>query len=175
MSLRRVCLFCVLAAAAVNMAFAQGGGTGTILGTVIDSTGAALPNAKVTVTSAATGLAYRTATGSSGDYNAPSLNPGVYSVEVEAAGFEKTRTTTFTLAVDQKIRMDVTLRPGSVSQELVVTAQAVSLDTDSASLSQEIGARQVNELPLNGRNFMQLLLVGAGAVCRSSVSKVSAK
>ncbi len=164
MSLRRVCLFCVLAAAAVNMAFAQGGGTGTILGTVIDSTGAALPNAKVTVTSAATGLAYRTATGSSGDYNAPSLNPGVYSVEVEAAGFEKTRTTTFTLAVDQKIRMDVTLRPGSVSQELVVTAQAVSLDTDSASLSQEIGARQVNELPLNGRNFMQLLLVGAGAV-----------
>jgi hypothetical protein len=163
MLLRRVCLLGVLAVAAVN-ALGQGGGTGTILGTVVDGTGAVLPNAKVTVTSAATGLAYHTETSSSGDYNAPSLNPGPYSVEVEAPGFQKTRTTVFTLAVDQKIRMDVAMKTGTVSQEVTVTAQAVSLDTDSASLSQEIGARQVNELPLNGRNFMQLLLVGAGAV-----------
>ena len=86
MSLRKFCLFSVFAVAAVNMAFGQGGGTGTILGTVVDATGAVLPNAKVTVTSAATGLAYHTTTSSSGDYNAPSLNPGPYSVEVGGAG-----------------------------------------------------------------------------------------
>jgi hypothetical protein len=162
MSLSKICVLCTLAIVSVNIALGQGGGTGTVLGTVTDATGAVLPNAKVTVTSAATGLAYHTSTSSSGDYNAPSLNPGPYSVQVEVPGFEKSRTTTFTLAVDQKIRMDVSMKPGSVSQEVVVSTQAVSLDTDSAS--QEIGARQVNDLPLNGRNFMQLLLVGAGAV-----------
>jgi hypothetical protein len=67
MTLRRVCLFLVLAVASVNMVFAQGGGTGAILGTVTDSTGAILPKAKVTITNGATSAAYVTATSSSGD------------------------------------------------------------------------------------------------------------
>ena len=143
---------------------AQAGATGTILGTVTDSSGAIVPNAKVTVTNTGTNGEFRTITSSAGDYNAPSLNPGSYKVTVEAPGFQKSVTTAITLTVDQRVRVDVSLKPGAVSETLEVTAQAVTLDTDSTALSQLVSQQQVEELPLNGRNFMQLLLVGAGAV-----------
>src|SRR5579859_3075835 len=144
--------------------FAQAGATGTVLGTVTDSTGAIVANAKVTVINTGTNVPFRTTTSSAGDYNAPSLNPGSYKVAVEAAGFQKSVTNAFTLTVDQRVRVDVALKPGAVSETLEVTAQAVTLDTDSTALSQLVSQQQVEELPLNGRNFMQLLLVGAGAV-----------
>ncbi len=164
MSLRRVCLFCVFAVATVNMAFGQVGATGTVLGTVTDSTGAVLPNVKVTVTNTATNAAFNTESNSAGDYNAPSLPPGSYTASAEMAGFAKTVKGPFTLTVDQKYRADLSLKPGAVSETLTVAAQNVTLDTDTASLSQEMSGEQVADLPLNGRNFMQLLLVGAGAV-----------
>jgi hypothetical protein len=144
--------------------FAQAGATGTILGTVTDSSGAVLPNIKVTVTNVATGVALVTATTSSGDYQASSLNPGTYKVAAQAQGFERSVTTSFTLAVDQNVRIDLKLKPGAVSETVEVTAQAISLDTDSAALSQEVSQAQVEELPLDGRNFVQLLFIGAGAV-----------
>lgn len=157
-----VVMFILLVAA--GRLFGQAGATGTILGTVTDSTGAIIPNVKVTVTNTATNLPFHTVTSSAGDYLAPALNPGTYSVSAEAKGFQKSVTTGFTLAVDQKIRVDLALKPGAVTETLEVTAQAVSLDTDSAALSQLVSQQQVESLPLNGRNFMQLLLVGAGAV-----------
>jgi hypothetical protein len=144
--------------------FAQAGATGTILGTVTDTSGAIVPNAKVTITNVSTNVDFRTTTSSSGDFYAPSLNPGPYKVTVEAAGFQKSVTSGIILTVDQKVRADAALKPGAVSETLEVTAQAVTLDTDSAALSQLVSQQQVEELPLNGRNFMQLLLVGAGAV-----------
>ena len=144
--------------------FAQGGATGTILGTVTDTSGAIVSNAKVTVTNTAKNVALQTVTSSAGDFNAPSLNPGTYKVVVEAPGFQKSVTNTITLTVDQKVRVDVSLKPGAVTETLEITAQAVALDTDSAALSQLVSQQQVEELPLNGRNFMQLLLIGAGAV-----------
>jgi hypothetical protein len=162
MSPGRVCFFCVLTITAINVVFGQGGGTGGILGTVTDSSGAVVHKATVTSTNTATSTAFRTSTSSAGDYSAPSLNPGDYPVTVEAQGFEKSRTTSFNLAVDQEIRVDVSMRPGAVNQELVVNSQAIALDTDSAALSQEIGTKQAEEPPLNGRNFFQFLLVGAG-------------
>ena len=143
--------------------FAQGA-TGTILGTVTDSSGAILPGVKVTVTNTQTNVPFHTVTSSGGDYNAPALNPGTYSVSAEAAGFQKSVTTGFVLAVDQKVRIDLALKPGAVSETLEVTAQAVELDTDSAALSQLVSQKQVEELPLDGRNFVQLLFLGAGAV-----------
>jgi Carboxypeptidase regulatory-like domain len=164
MLLRRVCLFCVLAIAAVNMAFAQVGASGTILGTITDSSGAILPNVKVAVTNTATNAVFNTVTSSAGDYSATSLTPGLYKISAEISGFEKSVTDAFTLAVDQKIRVNLSLKAGAVTQTVEVTAQAVNLDTDTAALSQEMSADQVAALPLNGRNFMQLLLVGAGAV-----------
>ena len=144
--------------------FGQGGSTGTILGTVTDATGAIVPNAKVTVTNTATNVEFRTTTSSAGDYNAPDLNPGSYKVTVEAPGFQKAVMTGITLTVNQRARVDASLKPGAVSETIETSAQAVSLNTDSADLSNLISTQQVEELPLNGRNFMQLLLVGAGAV-----------
>jgi len=144
--------------------FGQAGATGTILGTVTDSSGAIIPNVKVTVTNTGTNIAFRTTSGSAGDYYAPSLSPGTYSVSAEVKGFEKSVTTGFTLQVDQKVRIDLALKPGAVTETLEVTAQAVELDTDSAALSQLVSTQQVEELPLDGRNFVQLLFLGAGAV-----------
>ena len=144
--------------------FAQAGATGTILGTVTDSTGAIIPNVKVTVTNTATNSAFHTVTSSAGDFYAPALQPGVYKVSAEIKGFEKSVTTGFTLVADQKVRIDLALKPGAVTDTVEVTAQAVELDTDSAALSQLVSTQQVEELPLDGRNFVQLLFLGAGAV-----------
>lgn len=146
------------------LVFGQAGATGSILGTITDSTGAVIPNVKVTITNVATGVPYHTTTSSAGDYLAPSLNPGVYSVTAEAPGFKKSVTTGISLAVDQRLRVDVHLSPGEVTTTLQVTAQALTLDTDSAAISQLMSQRQVSQLPLNGRNFMQLLQLNAGTV-----------
>jgi Carboxypeptidase regulatory-like domain len=154
-------LFVIVSA---GLLFGQGGGNGTILGTVTDNSGAVVANAKVVVTNTATGGVTHTVTTSSGDFTFPSLNPGVYSVTVEASGFQKAVTTGIVLTVDQKVRVNASLKPGAVSTTVEVNAQAVTLDTDSSALSQEMSQQQVEALPLNGRNFMQLLLVGAGAV-----------
>jgi hypothetical protein len=162
-SIRFLLVLTILLASAGTM-FGQAGATGTILGTVTDASGAVLPNVKVTVTNTATNVVFHATTSSAGDYNAPSLNPGSYSVSAEAPGFQKTKTASFVLTVDQKVRIDLALKPGAVTDTVEITAQAVELDTDSASLSQEMSGEQVAALPLNGRNFMQLLLVGAGAV-----------
>jgi hypothetical protein len=121
--------------------FAQGGATGSISGTVTDSSGAILPNVKVTVTNTATNQAYHTVTTSTGDYSAQSLNPGTYIVTAEAAGFEKYKTTSFTLTVDQQARINPSLKPGAVTETTEVTAQAVELDTDTAALSQEMSGQ----------------------------------
>jgi hypothetical protein len=157
-----LCLFILLLM--TGRLFAQAGATGTILGTVTDGSGAIIPNVKVTVTNTQTNGAFRTVTGSSGDYQAPSLSPGTYKVSAETKGFEKSQTTVFTLAVDQKVRIDLAMKPGAVTDTVEVTAQAVELDTDSAALSQLVSQQQVEELPLDGRNFVQLLFLGAGAV-----------
>jgi len=160
----RIPLVLVMLLVFAGSLFGQAGATGTILGTVTDSSGAIIPNVKVTVTNTGTNVAFRTTTSSAGDYYAPSLQPGTYSVSAEVKGFEKSVTTGFVLAVDQKVRIDLALKPGAVTETLEVTAQAVELDTDSAALSQLVSQAQVEELPLDGRNFVQLLFLGAGAV-----------
>src|ERR1017187_3714449 len=157
-----LCLIVLLLMA--GKVFAQAGATGTILGTVTDTSGAILPNVKVTITNTATNVVFHAVTSSSGDYYAPSLNPGTYVVSAEVKGFAKSVTSSFVLAVDQKVRIDLALKPGAVTETMEVTAQAVELDTDTAALSQLVSQQQVEELPLDGRNFVQLLFIGAGAV-----------
>ena len=160
----RFFLVLFISLASAGAMFGQAGATGTILGTITDSTGAVLPGVDITVTNTGTGSAYKTATTSAGDFNAPSLSPGDYTVSATAPGFQKSITKPFVLTVDQKLRIDLALKPGQVTETMEVTAQSVELDTDTAALSQELSGDQVAALPLNGRNFMQLLLVGAGAV-----------
>ena len=131
----QLCLGLIILLIASGRVYGQAGATGTVLGTVTDSSGAILPNVKVTVTNTQTNVAFRTTTSSSGDFYAPSLNPGSYSVAAEAKGFQKSFTSTFNLAVDQKVRIDLSLKPGAVTETMEVTAQAVTLDTDSAALN----------------------------------------
>ena len=157
-------LGCLLVLSSATWLIAQGGASGTILGTVTDTSGAVVAGASVDVTNVATGVNNHTVTSSTGDYTMPYLSPGTYKVTVEAQGFQRSVTAGIALVVAQQARVNAVLKPGQVSQSVEVQATAVALDTDSAAVSQIVTQRQMNDLPLNGRNFIDLLFIGAGAV-----------
>lgn len=138
--------------------------TGQIQGTVRDASGAVVPGVKVVVSNQQTGLNRETKTGSNGDYVVPLLPAGVYLVTAEQAGFKTAILSGVVLTVEQIQRLDLTLAPGSLAETVEVQASTLVLDTASASVGHTITERQVTELPLNGRNFLQLLFLGAGAV-----------
>ena len=116
------------------------------------------------VTNEQTGLTRQTTTGGNGEYVIPLLPVGVYVITGEQAGFKTAIHSSVALTVDQIQRVDMVLAPGNVSESVEVQADALVLDTGSASVGHTITERQVTELPLNGRNFLQLLFLGAGAV-----------
>ena len=138
--------------------------TGQITGTVRDASGAVMSGVKVVVTNQQTGLNRETKTGSNGDYVVPLLPAGMYLVTAEQTGFKTAILSDVTLTVDQIQRLDFTLDPGTISETVEVQASALALDTGSASVGHTITEKQVTDLPLNGRNFLQLLFLGAGAV-----------
>jgi hypothetical protein len=138
--------------------------TGQITGTVRDASGAVTPGVKVVVSNQHTGLTRETKTGSNGDYVVPLLPAGVYLVTAEQTGFKTAILSDVVLTVDQVLRLDLALAPGAVAETVEVQASTLALDTASASVGHTITEKQVTELPLNGRNFLQLLFLGAGAV-----------
>ncbi len=158
-------LFCLLFILGTGgLVYGQGGDVGSIVGTISDASGAAVANAKVQVTNIATNITKEITTSDSGNFTVPYLRPGVYRVTVEAAGFDKSVVDNISLVVAQERRVDVALRVGAVTAQVEVSAGAVALDTDSAAVSQVVSKTQVQELPLNGRNFLNLLFITAGAV-----------
>jgi hypothetical protein len=146
-----------------SMSFAQTA-TGQITGIARDPTGAVMPGVKVVVTNQQTGLTRETMTGGTGAYVIPLLPVGTYLVSAEQAGFKMALQSDVPLTVDQIQRVDLLLEPGNVSEKVEVRSTALALDTASASVGHTITEKQVTELPLNGRNFLQLLFLGAGAV-----------
>jgi hypothetical protein len=161
----RSLLFCLpLILGTAGLVYGQGGDVGSIVGTVTDATGAAVANAKVQVTNTATNISKEITTNDTGNYTVPYLRPGVYRVTVEAAGFDKSVVDNISLVVAQERRVDVVLKVGAVTTQVEVSAGALALDTDSAAVSQVVSKTQVEELPLNGRNFLNLLFITAGAV-----------
>ncbi|MCU1291991.1 MAG: TonB-dependent hemoglobin/transferrin/lactoferrin receptor family protein, partial [Bryobacterales bacterium] len=136
--------------------------TGTILGSVHDSTGAAIPGAKVTITDNAKGTVTTYQSDESGGYNAAFLIPGTYNLSVEKEGFKRAESKNIVLDVDQKARVDVALEVGQVNQTLEVTAAAPLVRSESAELGEVIAQKQVQNLPLNGRNFAQLVTLVPG-------------
>jgi hypothetical protein len=138
--------------------------TGQITGTVRDSSGGVMSGVKVVVTNQQTGLTRETKTTASGDYVVPLLPVGSYVVTAELSGFKMALTSEVQLTVDQIQRIDMQLEAGAVSETVEVTSAAIALDTGSATVGHTITEKQVTELPLNGRNFLQLLFLGAGAV-----------
>src|SRR6266404_3987542 len=135
-----------------------------IQGTVTDSAGAVVPNAKVTVRNTGTGLERVVQTDSAGDYSVPSLPPGTYSVSVEASGLQKQVIQKIDLDVARTVPINAQLKVGSTSEMVTVTGEAPVIESTTQTVSQVINQRTVQEIPLNGRHFVDLGLLIPGTV-----------
>jgi hypothetical protein len=154
----RVFLFAMSLIAAASAQTYQG----RILGLVTDQTGAVIPQAKVTITNVATGVSRSLATTRSGEFVAPNLEPGPYTVTIEADGFNKFQRLGLELEVARDIRVDATLHPGSVATTLSVIGQAPVINTTNDVLGSTFSNEAVNELPLQGRDFQNLVTLQPG-------------
>ncbi len=129
-----------------------------------DPTGAAARGAKVTVTAPATGLTREATAGDSGEYLIPLLGVGNYNVRVELQGFQTAESHDIVLQVDEHRELDFKLSPSTVQTNVEVTGTVVAIQTTDATLGQVITSQEVADLPLNGRDFVQLATLTPGAV-----------
>src|SRR5579859_1053321 len=136
--------------------------TGSVLGTVKDSSGAVAPRAKVSLTNVETGLTLSTVAGPDGNFVFTPVKIGTYSVAAELEGFRKTEQENVHVDVQQQVVVDLTLLPGQLTQTVEVTGAPPALQTQEASVGQVVGSRNVDNLPLNGRNFTFLAQLAAG-------------
>ena len=136
---------------------------GRIVGTVSDPNKAIVPNAKVVITNTGTSEAQTLSTNDAGDFVLTPVNPGVYRVDVTAAGFATAQVNSVEVIVGQSARVDVALRLGETSQTIEVTSTAPLLNTESGTLGQEITNKQITDLPLNGRSYYELARLTPGA------------
>jgi hypothetical protein len=137
--------------------------TGEITGTVTDASGGAVAGATVTLTNAATSQERTAATNAAGIYDATALPPGTWSVKVGKAGFETQVQNNIDLQVSQVARLDFALKVGNVSQTVEVQAASPVLDTETATVGTVVETRRIEDLPLNGRNYLQLASLTPGA------------
>jgi len=159
---RRVALFVVLLwCCASSICWAQST-RGTIVGTVYDSSGAVVPQVTVTVTNLGTGEVHTCVIGVQGDYRCPGLVPGKYSIAAEAPGFQRAVVPELVLQVEQTARVNLELVVGAVSQTVQVTGAAPLLQSENVTVGTVIDNKRIVDLPLNGRNFMQLALLAPG-------------
>ena len=136
--------------------------TGEISGTITDSSGAVMAKAKVTVANADTAVAREATTDSSGSYVFTLLPPGMYNLAVEAAGFRKTVQNNVELRVNQRAEVNLQLQVGQVADTVEVKAAAPLLESESSTLGTVVDTKLTSELPLNGRNFVQLATLAPG-------------
>ncbi len=145
-----------------RLGFSQGI-TGDILGTVQDPTGGVVPGARVTLTAVDTGLKFEATSDEGGNYLFAELKPGHYSLQATKEGFQTATVSNIELLVGQRPRVDMTLQIGAVAQSIEVSAGGVQLlDTQTSTMGQVIQEKPVQELPLNGRNFIQLAVLSPG-------------
>ena len=138
--------------------------TATITGIVKDSSGAAIPDGRVSVRNTGTNITHDTLTSKNGEYTVPLLPVGQYDVSVEAPGFKKELQSGMTLQVDQVARLDFTLMVGRATEVVEVISQApLMTQTDSAEVGQVVDNSKVVEMPLNGRQFYSLATLVPGA------------
>ncbi|MCW5977049.1 MAG: carboxypeptidase regulatory-like domain-containing protein [Bryobacteraceae bacterium] len=146
-------------AAIAACAFSQ---TAQVTGTVTDPTGAVVPGAKVTAANVNTGVARDSVTNDAGNYLITALLPGRYTVTAEAAGFKQLRREQINLAVDQIGRIDFVMEVGGLQESVTVEASAVLLDSATSTVGMVVENQRVTELPLNGRNPLDLLALSPG-------------
>ena len=147
---------------------AYGQGTASFSGTVVDKSGANVPGASVTAVARATGLQREAKTDEAGHYLIPLLPVGAYTLTVTASGFQGAEAKDLVLQVNQDRELNFTLTPASVSTTVEVAADAVAAETSNPSLGQVITSQQVSQLPLNGRDFVQLATLTAGATAETN-------
>ncbi len=145
-------------------------GTGEITGTVSDPTGAAIGGAKISVTNTGTAAERNVTTNDTGNYDLPALPPGMYTIKVEFTGFRNTERKDVELQVGRVARFDFSLQLGNVSDTVEVSGGAPVLETENASLGTVIENRRIIDLPLNGRNPLQLVSLTPGATTNGPAS-----
>jgi hypothetical protein len=167
----KILLFVVVCALALMVSPAmQGQATGSFSGNVLDKSGSGVPGATVTATAQGTGLARDGKTDSAGHYLIPLLPVGTwtYTVRVNAMGFQSVESRDLRLQVDEARELDFSLVPATVVTTVAVSGDAVAVETANPSLGQVITAQEVSQLPLNGRDFVQLATLTAGATAETN-------
>src|SRR5579871_5691661 len=167
MSQRTARPLCFFLALALGISFSIGAfaqSTGTIQGTVTDASGAAVPNASVTIRNQATGEERTTQTDAAGLYVVPSLPVGTYRIEVKASGMQTTAATDLPLQVGTTARQDFGLKLATISESIEITAAPPVIDTSTVSVGAVVNQATVQEIPLNGRHFVDLTLLTPGTV-----------
>ena len=147
--------------------------TGRITGTVIDATGAVVPGVKITMTNEGTGIATSTMSTQTGTYSLNEIRPGTYSLEAHATGFQGVVEIGVKVHVQQTLTVDINLVPGTVTDQITVTAAVPLLQSESAALGQTATSQIVNNLPLQTRNWASLAQLSAG-VTTAAVHAMSA-
>jgi len=138
--------------------------TGAIIGTVKDPNGGLLPNVNIRVRSVETGVTRGTTADSNGEYRVPSLSPGIYDVEASLQGFTTRVRSGITVTVSATSKVDFVLSVGSMAETVKVTAEAPQVDSTSAAMGELVGEQAIRELPLNGRDWLQLATLQPGVV-----------
>jgi Carboxypeptidase regulatory-like domain/TonB dependent receptor len=138
--------------------------TGRILGTLTDQSGAAVAGATVVVTDIQRGTSRTVTTDESGYYALPDLPPGTYKIHVEVRGFKTVERPNVQIEVASDVRADFSLQPGQVSETVTITEEVPLLNTTSATLGGTLSNKEINDLPLNGRNYENLLQLRPGVV-----------
>ncbi|PWU06297.1 MAG: TonB-dependent receptor [Terriglobia bacterium] len=163
-----VALACVFALAPATVSLRAQSFFGSIVGTVMDPTGAMVANATVTLANIGTAETRTASSDSNGNYQFLNLVPGAYRVDIQTTGFKHLTRDQIAVRVDTTVRVDGMLEVGEVTQTMEVSAQTAQLQTESATLNQVVEGRQVAEMPLNGRNIMNLIGLVPGVVPQGS-------
>jgi hypothetical protein len=163
----RLFLAAVVVLAGVNVSNAQTF-RGSVEGTVTDSTGAAIAGATVTIANPATGLTRTVQSSAQGDYFFPELPLGDYNLTVSQSGFRTVTQTGIHVTVATPIHLDVALQPGQVQQTVEVTAEVPLVEVTGNTLGGTIGEKQISELPINGRDFIKLMVLVPGSTADPS-------
>lgn len=152
----------LMALAAAPQAYGQGGATAAVSGHITDPTGSVIPGAEVTITNLATGVSYANSSNSVGAYSLLNLPPASYQITVAKDGFQQAAIPIVQLEVNQSVVQDFALEVGSVSETVEVSATAQLLQASTAEMGAVVQEQAVLDLPLNGRNFTQLLTLTPG-------------
>ena len=160
--LAAACLVLVVHALAAPLAYGQAATFSRLLGTVRDQTGAVVPGVEVTATATATNIPNMAVTNDRGDYVIDKLIPGFYDIAAELPGFKTARSLGVRLEVQTVSRVDLTMEPGDISEQVTVTGQSTIIDTDNAEVAAVIEEKKILDLPLAGRDMVKLAYLTTG-------------